>query len=273
MRIPIIEAAFPHPWTAAARRVLPSPSPQVTATAMWGPLLGWCVLELLAESIDAENPERMALDLFDRLRLREPFGQAFGALGFEGEEGWRVAARIKVVLLSEAGIGKAEAPVVEELDSALDQGTNSTMPQTPSIEGGDSAPAGVPSENVSAIPKSESAPAVERVALAPSLWLDPDVRWLTGVHEAQGHAYLVREQYEELLWWLLMPALLRLAAEPSLDREAVAEMDKIVEEALATAEAVGYRIDALLKPSFGADEDETDETEIELLAGEPEQPE
>jgi hypothetical protein len=55
MRIPVIEAAFPHPWTAAARRVLPSPSPQFTATAMWGPLLGWCALELLAESIDAEN--------------------------------------------------------------------------------------------------------------------------------------------------------------------------------------------------------------------------
>jgi hypothetical protein len=87
-----IEALFPAPWTAAARRMLPSPSPQLTATAMWGPVLGWCVLELLAESIDAENPERVALDLFDRLRLREPFAQAFAALGFEGEEGWRVAA-------------------------------------------------------------------------------------------------------------------------------------------------------------------------------------
>ena len=49
---------------------------------------------------------RVALDLFDRLRLREPFAQAFAALGFEGEEGWRVAARIKVVLLSGAGVGQ-----------------------------------------------------------------------------------------------------------------------------------------------------------------------
>jgi hypothetical protein len=53
MRLPAIEALFPTPWTAAARRVLPSPSPQFTATAMWGPVLAWCVLELLAESIDA----------------------------------------------------------------------------------------------------------------------------------------------------------------------------------------------------------------------------
>ncbi len=107
MRIPAIEALFPSPWTAAARRMLPSPSPQFTATAMWGPILGWCALELLAESIDAEKPERVALDLFDRLRLREPFAHAFAALGFEGEEGWRVAARIKVVLLIGAGVGRA----------------------------------------------------------------------------------------------------------------------------------------------------------------------
>ena len=113
MRIPAIEALFPAPWTAAARRMLPSPSPQLTATAMWGPVLGWCALELLAESIDVENPERVALDLFDRLRLREPFAQAFTALGFEGEEGWRVAARIKVVLLTGAGVGKPEEAPAE----------------------------------------------------------------------------------------------------------------------------------------------------------------
>ena len=46
------------------------------------------------------------------------------------------------------------------------------------------------------------------MALAPALWLDPDVRWLCGVHEAEGHFYLIRERYEELLWWLLMPSLL-----------------------------------------------------------------
>ena len=52
MRMPAVEALFPAPWTAAARRMLPSPSPQFTATEMWGPVLGWCALQLLAESID-----------------------------------------------------------------------------------------------------------------------------------------------------------------------------------------------------------------------------
>ena len=81
-------------------------------------MLGWCALELLAESVDAENPERVALELFDRLRLREPFAQAFAALGFEDEEGWRVAARIKVVLLTGSGIGKVRESQTESGPSA-----------------------------------------------------------------------------------------------------------------------------------------------------------
>jgi hypothetical protein len=258
MRIPVIEAAFPRPWTAAARRVLPSPSPQFTATAMWGPLLGWCALELLAESIDADAPEKMALDLFDRLRLREPFGQAFGALGFEGEEGWRVAARIKVVLLSEAGIGKPA--IGEPGDSA---------PEAEAVDENEASTAakavfGKPAKlfvkrpaAVTPVLEQDKLPAcLESVALAPSLWLDPDVRWLTGVHESEGHAYLVRERYEELLWWLLMPSLLCLASETKLDRKAIGQIGKLVDDALESAEAAGYRIDRLLGMTAEADVDD-----------------
>ena len=93
---------------------------------------------------------------------------------------------------------------------------------------------------------------MEQVALAPALWLDPDVRWLSGVHEAEGHFYLIRERYEELLWWLLMPALLHLAAEPTPSRAAVDELSKKVANALDSAESAGYRINALLGPLAGA---------------------
>jgi len=218
MRVPAIEALFPAPWTTAARCVLPSPSPQLTATAMWGPVLGWCVLELLAESIDTENPERIALDLFDRLRLREPFAQAFHALGFEGEEGWRVAARVKIGLLTWAGVGKPE------------KGKAAAKPEAETAEG---------------------------IALSPDLWLDPDVLWLTGVHEAEGREYILRERYEELLWWLLMPSLLRIADEtaPSrvaANRAAVRAMSSAIDKALETAEAADYRVDLLRSPSSKA---------------------
>ncbi len=236
MRIPAVEALFSAPWSVAARRVLPSPSPQLTATAMWGPVLAWCVLELLAESFDAEKPEPVALDLFDRLRLREPFDHVFAALGFEGEEAWRAAARVKVGLLTGAGAGKPEEAPRADVPAAAE-------------------PAAMPVEREAFAP-----------ALWPALWLDPDVRWLTGVHRAEGRDYLVREPYEELLWWLLMPSLLRLASETppgraASNRAAVEGMSRAIEEAMASAAAAGYRVDLLMAPGGG------DEAVSESLAG------
>jgi hypothetical protein len=231
---------------------------------MWGPLLGWCALELLAESIDAESPQRVALDLFDRLRLREPFARAFGALGFEGEEGWRVAARIKVLLLTHSGMLKSE-------DVAADvEGTASVeAPQDAAAQAEAAIPA---ADSGYATPDEPEANRDERVALSPELWLDADVRWLTGVHEAEGRAYMVREPYEELVWWLLMPSLLRLAGDTAPSRAAAEEMSKTVGEALATAEAAGYRIDTLLGTAAGAEAGTIAAPEAEGQTIEPEGP-
>jgi glycosidase len=253
MRMPQVEVLFPAPWTAAARRMLPTPSPQFTATEMWSPVLGWIALQLLAESIDPRQPERTALDLFDRLRLREPFARAFTALGFEGEEAWRVAARIKVLLLTGAGIGRELEPTATKATAAADEtwepkpasagAPGPGSPKTgPGLHGGDLVSETWEEKPEPAAPQPET----ERVALAPILWLDPDVRWLCGVHESEGRFYLIRELYEELLWWLLMPSLLRLAGEAAPDRASVEELSKTVEAALASAEAAGYRIDVLL---------------------------
>jgi hypothetical protein len=264
MRIPVVEALFPTPWTAAARRVLPSPSPQFTATAMWGPVLAWCALELLAESIDAEKPERVALDIFDRLRLREPFAQAFAALGFEGEEGWRVAARIKVVLVSGAKGDSREPSTDIRLASAA--GTVAIKAAEPgrvhlSSPGYDLKPSEIKVDERRS--QAHSIEAIKPIpnGIARDLWEDPDVRWLAGVHVSEGHSYLVRESYEELLWWLLMPSLLQLAGKPLPDRGTIETMGKSVEEALASAEAAGYRIDALAAPGPVAAQEPEIETE------------
>jgi hypothetical protein len=255
MRIPLMEGAFPTPWTAAARRVLPSPSPNVTATAIWGPVLAWCVLELLAESVDASQTESVALDLFDRLRLREPFARAFEVLGFEGEAAWRVAARIKVALLSGAGVGTEADVEAKEIEES---GAISAAEE----EGLKAQPQEVAEDEEAAVEQDAAETGVdERVALSPALWLDPDVRWLTGVHEAGGHSYVLREPYEELLWWLMMPSLLRIAGEAVVDKAALAEMGKKIAEALETAEAAGYRIDALLGSSETEKEAEAEEVE------------
>ncbi len=212
MRIPALESLFPEPWPAAARRVLPSHSPQLTATAVWGPVLAWSVLELLAESVNAENPERAALDLFDRLRLREPLAHAFEALGFEAEESWRVAARIKVALLIEAKVFVRYAGARRCASRARCAASRRMHP-----------------------------------ILSPALWQDPDVRWLTGAHEAEGHSYFVKESYEELLWWLQLPTLCKLAAESVPARGAIQEIGNAISGAVEAAASAGYSLDALLE--------------------------
>ncbi|HUN85157.1 MAG TPA: alpha-amylase family glycosyl hydrolase [Terracidiphilus sp.] len=234
MRIPVIEALFPAPWSAGARRVLPSPSPQVTATAIWGPILAWCALESLAESIGGMDPSRAALDLFDRLRLRAPFAEAFHELGFEGEEGWRVAARIKVLLLS----GSAN-----DHSAALHEQTT-TVPQAPGLSG-KAAMFGRIERGAEFDSPPKPAAHTKVSAISADHWLDPDVRWLTGVHEAGGHEYLVREPYEELLWWLQLPNLLNLAAQTSSASKEVARIAGSVREDLESAAAAQFRVDVL----------------------------
>ncbi len=122
MRIPQMEdGLFPEQidaaeemWSAEARRVLPSRSLH-DSTAVWAPALGWALLQVLAEWIETadsrdvqaataaiastEKIDRRAIALYDQLRLRTAFGEAFAFIGVEGEDAWRAAARIRVAFL------------------------------------------------------------------------------------------------------------------------------------------------------------------------------
>ena len=254
MRFPAVEAQFGAPWPAAARRVLPCASPQFTATAMWGPVLAWCALEELAEYVAGSETQRaaeIAVDLFDRLRLREPLARAFESLGLEGEEAWRGAARVKVLLLAGA-IEAGKAPEIETGSPETAPSKTST-PQTAKKK---------PSKRTAeAAPKLAEASAGKDGLLPRALWRDPDVQWLTGVHEAEGHHYIVREPYEELLWWLQMPALLELASQPAVSQEATEPIGKAIDDRLKAMEQVGYRVDEMLR----------DEEESALQAEAPEE--
>jgi len=241
MCIPALESLFPKPWEVRVRRLLPSLSPELIATAIWGPVLSWCVLELLAESIDAEKPESVALDLFDRLRLREPLAHSFSALGLEGEESWRAAARIKVTLLVEAEMAAPKAsstmPLPKRAETAPIDGVAEPTTTT------SAAPAKAPGKQKQAAP-----------ALSPILWQDADIRWLAGVHEAQGHTYFVKESHEELIWWLQLPVLRKFAGKAASDRSAIAELSKTIKESLEAAASADYKLDAILesdKPEAG----------------------
>jgi len=88
-----------------------------------------------------------------------------------------------------------------------------------------------------------------QIGIIPStLWDDPDLRWLTGFNEAEGHSYVNRESYEEMLWWLLLPELFKLVNMAVPTRSAASAIGNKVDKALAELEKAGYRVDALFKP-------------------------
>jgi hypothetical protein len=193
--------------------------------------------------VNAVHPQHAALDLFDRLRLREPLGHAFEALGFEGEEAWRVAARIKVALLVEAKVFTTEG------ETAVTPAARPVIP-----------------------------------VLSPALWQDPDVRWLTGAHEAEGRWYFIKESYEELLWWLQLPALCKMADNmasplpaPGAGASEAHSMAKAIAEAVQAATSAGYSIDALLAeseagPAVQIELEAPKETDVDGAKGVKEEP-
>jgi hypothetical protein len=189
-KVPQLEDAFAHRWPADARVVLPSRSPKVNAMLIWAPVAAWCLTEALVKAY----PERNGAEIFDRLYLRPAMAESFRPLGLDGEDAYRAAARVRILLAD------------------------------------------------------ESAATGEDAALR---WADPDVVWLTGLHEADGVRWFNKEAHEQLLWWSRLPELIALAAKkpaaktaPSL-AGAVASIGEKVTGAAAAAKKAGYRLDRL----------------------------
>jgi hypothetical protein len=97
--LPAMEAELSEPWSREAKAVLPSSSPQLHANAIWGPVVAFCVLHGMAQTIGDKETGVTALALFDRLRLREPLARAFSLAGEISEDGWRAAARVRLAFL------------------------------------------------------------------------------------------------------------------------------------------------------------------------------
>jgi len=229
--------------------MLPNANPQLPSTALWGPVLAWILLETVAEAVDAGDTERAAAEVFDRLRLREPLAQAFHALGLEGEEGWRAAARIKALFRVECDLAESapkQSVEKEKVREIVSKAGSIVAPAKP------------------ATGKKATAPIISAADLGipAKLWSDPDICWLAGAHVSENKTYLVREPYEELLWWLQLPALLRMASAPTPNRADAARMSQMIERAHATLEGAEYRLDKLLV----TDESETLTPDSQLLS-------
>jgi hypothetical protein len=86
-------------------------------------------------------------------------------------------------------------------------------------------------------------------ARAPFSWLqDPDMAWLIGVHSYEGVRYFDKEPYEQLLWWMALPALLRIAAAPKLDPAALELLEEQIEARTKAAADASYEVDGLFAP-------------------------
>ena len=245
-RLPALENLFPSKWPASARRVLPTENPQLSATGLWGPVVARSILQILVQAAldsgatTSDAPTQTTLDLFDRLRLREPLAQSFHALGLEGELGWQAAARIKALLLVQNERARRTAAPAE---------TEGREAPVPAIEGSAvraEAAAKAPVEAAAQV----SAPPGSVLLIPPNLWSDADICWLTGAHIAEGHTYLVREPFEEILWWIQLPDLLRLAASPSAQRADAETIANRVDGAWSRSSRPATSLDALLEPQL-----------------------
>jgi len=95
------------------------------------------------------------------------------------------------------------------------------------------------------------APGVDAAAAptsAPLSWLhDGDVAWLIGVNEYEGIRYFNKEAFERLLWWMALPALVRIAQDREPDPAKFRRLATEIEARARAAAEAGYRVEALLE--------------------------
>jgi glycosidase len=247
LRIPRLERFFSTGWSAQARAVLPSHNPSVDSTAIWAPVLGWCLVRVLADCVQFADPQASATDVFDQLRLRAAYAEIFATLGLEGEDSWRAAARIRLALASQAVPAKASGPVAADAVEAAQSERRATQP----VEGSTATEG-----------EAKTISSADRW-----LWDDPDVKWLTGLHKSEGILYFVQETYEQLLWWTKLPELIELAEQPKPDLSRIGAIETYVQERVAAAKKAGYKLDELLRPQGAPSTDAVQELAADIAAG------
>jgi glycosidase len=184
LRLPLIEGDFPTPWPEAAREILPCNSPRNHAGAIFAPVLAFTALQWMLPQLHPQtaNPGTGDVDIFDRLHVRKVLAKSFQALQVEGENSWRFAARVRLLLAQASKSVKTPGKAASIADAAIHASSKHGSVET----------------------------------LVSLMQSDPEVRWLTGVHTAEGVTYFVKEPFEQLLWWMQLPTLLEPLADPRL---------------------------------------------------------
>ena len=80
--------------------------------------------------------------------------------------------------------------------------------------------------------------------LTDQFWQEPDIRWLTGVNESEGHTWFNKEAFRSLVLWLHLPSLAeRLRENKKLQ---LAESEEKLTELFERADKAGYELDRFL---------------------------
>lgn len=101
----LLELQRLHRWPASSGALIPVAAEN--RPAAWSAIVAWSALEAMGTMLDAARTDVSAAQVFDDLRLRATFADAFASCGLEGEERWQAAARIRA---SFAHAPKSSAP-------------------------------------------------------------------------------------------------------------------------------------------------------------------
>ena len=199
IRLPQLKLGFSAVWPGAVDLMIPGALPEAPATGVsaiqadavpaqdekvWTATLS--LLVLLSLPTSGKHAE-----VFDQLQLRIALAESLAAAGFDHDSSWRVAARVRLLLL------QADRP--------------------------------------------------DFTISSEAFWADPDVRWLGGVNESAGVAYFNKEQFEELLCWLQIPRLLKIASTIPFDQAELRKVETEVAGASDRARQAGYQLSKYLK--------------------------
>lgn len=206
--LPAVARSFSTAWPPAVREIVPGAFVGADIARTWTPLLAYLLVHALPGTAEPQV-------LLDELDLRAAFAESLAEVGIQGEDAWRMAAKVRLLLAGRRPLAALHT------------------------EG---------------------------------FWAEGDVRWLAGINESQGVAYVNKESFEQLLCWLQLPALLGLAGKLGGDDAyaappaELAAMEGALRAECERMAGAGYKLRAYL----GDDGDDGDDGEDEPEAVEGE---
>ena len=241
MRIPQMEdRLYPEqrealaPWSVEARRVLPSRSPRIDSTAVWAPALGWALLHVLAEWIET----RELANAQPTTKASQPSTSAPGKdVTTSDAPDAPTPAATSAAKPSPAAIDKRAIALYDQLRLRTAFGESFAFI---GVEGEDAwrAAARIRVASLPGAPDSRSVQHNE----TEGWWSDADVRWLTGLHEANDGWYFNKESHQQTVWWSTLPELIKIDLDPSAEKQRLNRLAKAIDAELLSAERVHYKL-------------------------------